>query len=84
MRLSFASKPHPVVENPKILDEVIKELSIGSTGFEYDEPGNLLKVSVDALESEEVMQSHAVEFRTETLLSERYVAALERVINRRQ
>jgi hypothetical protein len=81
--ISFVAKPHPVVENPKILDEVIRELSVGATGFEYDESQNLLMSSVDAIESEEIMQSNVVAFRTEALLSERYVAILERVVNRR-
>jgi hypothetical protein len=81
--ISFVAKPHPIVENPKILDEVIFELSVGATGFEFDESQNLLTSSVEAIESEEVMQSNVVAFRTEALLSERYVAVLDRIVNRR-
>lgn len=84
MRISFVPKPHPIVEHPEILDEVIRELAVGATGFEYDEPGNFLKASVDAIESEEIIQSQMVAFRAETLLSERYASVLDRVVNRRQ
>lgn len=83
MKFSFVAKPHPIVQDPSILDEVLKEISVGSNGFEYDDSANLLMVSTEAIESEEVMQSNAVMFRTETLLAERYVAAVERIVNRR-
>lgn len=83
MKVSFSPKPHPIVEDPKILDEVVRELSVGAVGFEFDEAENLLKTSVDAIESEEVMQANVVGFRTETLLSERYASILDRVANRR-
>jgi len=81
--ISFVPRPHPIVENPKILDEVLKEISVGATGFEYDESENLLRASTEAIESEEILQSTVVLFRTETLLSERYIAALERIVSRR-
>lgn len=83
MKVSFSPKPHPIVEDPKILDEVVRELSIGAVGFEYDDSTNLLSTSVDAIESEEIMQTNVVEFRTETLLSERYASILDRVAGRR-
>ena len=81
--ISFVAKPHPVVEDPTILDEVIREISVGATGFEFDESQNLLTSSTDAIESEEALASNTVVFRTEALLSERYVAVLERIVNRR-
>jgi hypothetical protein len=83
MRVSFSPKPHPIVEDPKILDDVVRELSIGAVGFEYDEANNLLSTSVDLIESEEIVQTNVVTFRTETLLSERYSAILDRVSSRR-
>jgi len=83
MNFSFVAKPHPIVQDPSILNEVLQEISVGSNGFEYDDEANLLLTSTDAIESEEVLQSNAVMFRTETLLAERYVAAVERLVNRR-
>lgn len=83
MRITFSPKPHPILEKPEILEEVVREISVGATGFEYDDSTNLLATSVDAVESEEVMQTNIATFRTETLLFERYVAVLDRVVNRR-